>query len=126
MNMRKRFVIVAIFGLLSLTVAGDEYTDTLTNVVYTYNPNDNSAEVKAEVVTIYHDPEGGLSEEVKPGSPHVAGDIAILDKFTIDGHEYTVSQIGRGAFIYYCDKLTAVTIPETVVSIGDAAFYCCI
>ena len=123
--MKKRFVIIAIFGLLSLTMAGDEYTDTLTNVVYTYNPNDNSAEVKAEVRTIYHDSEGGFSEVVKPGSPDVAGDIAILDKFMIEGHEYTVSQIGRGAFIYYCNDLTAVTLPETIVSIGDVAFYCC-
>lgn len=123
--MKKRFIIIAIFGLLSLTVSGDEYTDTLTNVIYTYNPNDNSAEVKAEVRTVYHDPEGGLSEMVKPGSPDVTGDIVILDKFIIDGNEYTVSQIGRGAFIYYCDNLTAVTIPETIVSIGDVAFYCC-
>ena len=106
-------------------VKNNEYTDTLTNVVYTYNPNDNSAEVKAEVRTIYHDSEGGFSEEVKPGSPEVSGDVAILDKFMIDGHEYTVSQIGRGAFIYYCDNLTAVTLPETIVSIGDVAFYCC-
>lgn len=106
-------------------VKNNEYTDTLTNVVYTYNPNDNSAEVKAEVRTIYHDSGGGFSEEVKPGSPDVSGDVAILDKFMIEGHEYTVSQIGRGAFIYYCDSLTAVTLPETIVSIGDVAFYCC-
>ena len=106
-------------------VKNNEYTDTLTNVVYTYNPNDNSAEVKAEVRTIYHDSGGGFSEEVKPGSPDVSGDVVILDKFMIEGHEYTVSQIGRGAFIYYCDSLTAVTLPETIVSIGDVAFYCC-
>ena len=101
-----------------------EYTDSLTNVVYTYNPNDIYAEVKAAVRNVIAKP-GEESEVVtKPGSPDVIGDIAILDKFIIDGKNYTVNQIGEGAFIY-CKNLTSITLPETLVSIGDVAFYDC-
>lgn len=122
--MRKRLVIIAIFGLSSLTMAGDEYTDTLTNVVYTYNPNDNSAEVKSAIRYVIGKPGEEPEVVTKPGSPDVTGDIAILDKFIIDGHEYTVNQIGEGAFVY-CKNLTGITLPETLVSIRDNAFLGC-
>ena len=36
----------------------------------------------------------------------------------------SVTSIGDSAF-YYCTKLTSVTIPDSVTSIGDSAFYYC-
>lgn len=98
----------------------DEYIDPQTNVVYTYNTNDNSAEVKAG----WRDILGGygeeLSEEDFPGSPNVISDVSILDKFEIDGHEYSVSRIGEKAFIL--TGLTRVVIPKSISSIGIDAF----
>jgi len=43
---------------------------------------------------------------------------------TIDGVEYTVTEIGANAFSG-CTDMTAVTIPETIVAIGDHAFSGC-
>ena len=122
--MNKRGILVTILGLTTLTVAGDEYTDPNTNVVYTYNANDNSAEVKAGWRVIMGGNGEELSEEDFPGSLNVKSDIAILDKFETDGHEYTVSKIGEKAFIL--TGLTKVVIPKTISSIGiDAFAFCC-
>ena len=106
-----------------ITVTGDEYTDSNTNVVYTYNANDDSAEVKAGWRVILGGNGEELSEEDFPGSPNVKSDIAILDKFEIDGHEYTVNKIGEKAFIL--TGLTKVVIPKTISSIGMDAFAFC-
>lgn len=119
----KRELLFAIFGLISLSVAGEEYTDPQTNVVYTYNPSDNSAEVKAGKRVILGGNGQELSEEDFPGSPNVKSDIVILEKFEIDGHEYTVSKIGEKAFVL--TGLTKVVIPKTISSIGVDAFSFC-
>ena len=121
--MKKKGILVAILGLTTLTVAGDEYTDPNTNVVYTYNVNDDSAEVKAGCRVIMGGNGEELSEEDFAGSLNVKSDIAILDKIEIDGHEYTVSKIGEKAFIL--TGLTKVVIPKTISSIGIDAFAFC-
>ena len=49
-----------------------------------------------------------------------------IPKFvTYDGMTYCVTTIGNSAF-KGCYDLTSVTIPESVISIGDNAFYNCI
>ena len=121
--MIKKGILVAILGLTTLTVAGDEYTDPNTNVVYTYNANDDSAEVKAGWRVILGGNGEELSEEDFAGSPNVISSIAILDKIEIGGHEYTVSKIGEKAFIL--TGLTKVVIPKTISSIGIDAFAFC-
>ena len=82
-KMIKKGILVAILGLTTLTVAGDEYTDPNTNVVYTYNANDDSAEVKAGWRVILGGNGEELSEEDFAGSPNVISSIAILDKIEI-------------------------------------------
>ena len=120
--------------LVPLTILADEWTDPETNVVYTYTPGQSEASVKS-------------GNQRKPGSPDVTGDIAILDKFTLDGNEYTVTSIGECAFwgrlqltsviipnsvtsieygaFLYCSGLTSVTIPNSVTIIGGGAFEDC-
>jgi len=103
-----------------------EYTDPQTNVVYTYYPDDNSAGVKPgrSYWSGGSEQESENTQYFEAGSPNVAGDVNILDKFEADGKEYTVNQIGDLAF-YQCVEMTAVTLPETITSIGSSAFGLC-
>ena len=86
-----------------------EYTDPETNVIYVYNKVDNTAYVKA-------------GENWQAGCPDVSGDVILLDHFTVDEQDYTVTAIGKLAFYnrYYIKSLT---IPATIVSIGQWAFW---
>ena len=52
------------------------------------------------------------------------GKYVVPSSVTIDGAEYTVTEIGANAFSG-CTDMTAVTIPETIVAIGDHAFSGC-
>lgn len=71
-----------------------------------------------------------LSEEAKTASV-VAGyesyvdTIVIPEKVTYNEQEYVVTAIGDNAF-YLCNDLKHVTIPNTVTSIGEGAFWNCI
>lgn len=124
--MNKKGILIATFGLISFTVAGDEYIDMQTNVVYTYYPNANSAEVKAgrSYWIGGTEDESEYAEIDESGSPDVKGDINILNIFEIDEHKYKVSKIGDRAF-FRCEKMTSVVLPESMVTIGELAFYQC-
>ena len=52
------------------------------------------------------------------------GDIVIPEFVTYEGKEYRVTEIGSSAF-YGCDKITSVSIPESVVRIVDWSFCQC-
>ena len=52
------------------------------------------------------------------------GSVTIPEKFVYEGVEYAVTSIGMRAF-RDCGNLTSVTIPNTVISIGDYAFAAC-
>ncbi|MBO7145894.1 MAG: leucine-rich repeat domain-containing protein [Salinivirgaceae bacterium] len=51
-------------------------------------------------------------------------DIVIPETVEIDGKTYTVTSIGKDAF-EYCNKITNVSIPNTVVEISSYAFFNC-
>lgn len=60
------------------------------------------------------------------------GDVVIPEKVTVDGTEYTVTAISGYQSGYYTygafqdnTYITSVTIPNTVTSIGQSAFYGC-
>ena len=97
-----------------------EYTDPVSKVVYKYWPSRGVAQVKDGLC-----PEQGMTDtlELYSGNPGVRGDIVILDKFTVDGQEYTVNRIGDCVFAF-CG-ITSVTIPSTVKTIDSYAFYKC-
>ena len=76
----KRFVLALAMVTFALTVAADEYTDPSTNVVYTYDPNGTTAEVKKGV----RDDWDGATE-YKAGSPNASGNVVILEKVIVNG-----------------------------------------
>ena len=115
----KRFVLILAILTFTLNVAADEYTDPSTNVVYTYDPNGTTAEVKKGV---RHD--WDEATEYKAGSPNASGDVVILEKVVVNGKEFSVTKIGDYAFCMLND-LIHVSIPSSVSSIGFEAFAGC-
>lgn len=112
--MIKNVITIVLLNLFQLNIHANIWTDPKTNVNYEYFVGKNTAEVKAGQP-------GTGSELSKPGSPLAAGEISILSKILVNGKEYTVTTIGSDAFAY-CDKLTSVTIPESVQSIEEGSF----
>ena len=119
--MKKAIILLsAIMSVMTLTVMADEYTDPQTNVVYTYEPGQPTASVKAGCEMVV---DMGLID-LCPGSPDAAGDVVILDKFTVGTTEYVVTSIGEQAF-WTNNNIKSVSIPESVTDIGVAAFEYC-
>ena len=123
--MKMKVFLSAIMLVVTLTVTADEYIDPQTNVVYTYEPDQPTASVKAgyeEVIDMGY----GYEFDVvyHPGSPDAAGNIVILDRFTVGTEEYVVTSIGRDAFREN-NSIKSVSIPETVTEIGPSAFSFC-
>lgn len=54
----------------------------------------------------------------------LSGDIVIPEKVTLDGKEYTVTEIDGTAF-KDCTKITSMTLPSTLTEIGGQAFNGC-
>jgi hypothetical protein len=115
-----RLFLITLLLTFSLTVSADEYTDPSTNVVYTYDPNGTTAEVKRGV---RHDWDDG-STVYKAGSPNASGNVVILEKIIINGKEFSVTKIGDYAFCMLND-LIHVSIPSSIRSIGFGAFSGC-
>ena len=79
-----------------------------------------------EVEGIYYNlvSEGNVAE-VTEGYKKYSGSINIPSSIKVNDVDYAVTMIGYRAF-YECSGLTSVTIPNSVTSIGDAAFAYCI
>ena len=65
----------------------------------------------------------GLTEVVANPSHQYKGDIVIPEAITYEGKEYTVTAIGESAF--FQRNITSITFPNSITSVGRAAFYCC-
>ncbi len=53
------------------------------------------------------------------------GNVVIPEKVSYEGVEYSVTSI-RGSAFYKCSSLSSVTIPNSIKSFGESAFYYCI
>ena len=114
---------IALMAFVSI-ISAEEYIDPQTKVIYTYEPGSGTAMVK-EGREYARGADGEEMEMItEAGSPDVSGDISILSSFIIGGQEYVVTNIGDFAF-YDCERITSVTIPETLLSIGERSFCGC-
>ena len=77
-----------------------------------------------EVEGIFYEVIEGSANARVTGNSGASGDIAIQSTVTIEGSDYTVTEIGEGAFVENFN-LTSVEIPNSVTSIGDYAFSNC-
>ena len=98
-----------------------------------------------EVGGIYYDINGSEATVAQSPSYSYHGSVVIPSSVTYGGTTYAVTAIGTRAFygcyvssvsmpntileigekaFYYCEDLTSITIPNSVVTIGKSAFYC--
>ena len=114
------------FAIMALarTASAEEYMDLQSKVIYYYEPGNGIAIVKDG--REYAKGEYGEEMEMitEAGSPDATGDITILSSFTVNGQKYAVTKIGDFAF-YGCEKISSVTIPETLLFIGERSFCGC-
>ena len=118
--MVKYSLLIALLLSYALSAVADEYIDPSTNVVYTYDPNGTTAEVKRGVRYDFDD----SNTVYKAGSPNVRGDVVILGIININEKEFSVTEIGDYAFCML-DDLTHISIPSSVRTIGREAFVGC-
>ena len=116
----KRILLLLLLQVSAIVCFADEYKDPATNVIYTYDPAGNTAEVKMGYWDMFDD---GSNDPPSPGSPDAKEEIVILNRFSVDGKEYVVDKISDYALC--CLKIKSVVIPSSVKSIGWYAFYGC-
>lgn len=110
MNTIKRFCLTAILLLFSANaILGFEYDG-----LYYYIINDNECGVGQN---------SGVLGDIN--IPRVVYNIYVDDEGVTHKDTYRVIRVGNNAF-YKCSSLTSVNIPNSVTSIGYAAFYGCI
>ena len=84
----------------------------------------------AEINGIYYNFSGDeatityLDYNSSDNSKAYSGAVHIPESVLFEGKTYNVTGIGQFAF-YYCDKLTSVTIPNSIKIIGNSAFWGC-
>lgn len=67
---------------------------------------------------------GNIAEVTRISGEKYSGNVVIPASVTYDGIYYDVTSIGYSAFLG-CNYLSSVTIPKSIVSIGDVAFKDC-
>ena len=107
MKIKNLFAVAALL-MASTSAFADTQDYTYEGIVYVLNDANNYAEVK----------------KVSDDATYKAQTTWVIpEKFTYKGVEYPVESIGEKAF--YPSRLTSVTIPNSVKSIGNYAFYYC-
>ena len=102
----KKIILLSLLAFLPLL--SNAYDVEIDGIYYNLNPETNEAEVTYNS-TSYNSYSGIVN-------------IPLSIMSESEGKEYSVTSIGQSAF-RYCSDLTSVTIPNSVTSIGDDAFY---
>lgn len=113
-----RKFLFSITAALSLTLAAPAEV-IIHDGIYYETLTDNTVKVISET----EGEGGGSSISIGFGGGY-EGDVVIPATITHSGVEYTVTEVGSGAFTY-SDKLISVTLPNTITSIAQGAFAAC-
>ncbi len=109
----KQFYLKCLFlGILSLTGVNTFAYDCKVDGIY-YNLNTTAK--TASVTNLYN--------SIFKNDAYI-GSVTIPSSFIYNGTQYVVNSIGDFAF-FACNRLTSVTIPNSVTSIGESAFDSC-
>ena len=90
-----------------------------------FSTSASAYDVKIDGIYYNLNSEGKTAEVTTKWDDNYSGEVIIPSSITVEGQEYTVASIGGYAF-KNCSGLTSVTIPNSVTSIGQDAFYYCI
>ena len=103
----KKAFLLALFFFFTLT-SFSQTTFTVDDLNYQVNPNGVSVTVTGHV--------GGYENAVGP--------LNIPESVSYGGNDYTVTNIGNSAFLYYF-YLTSLSLPNSLITIEDGAFAYC-
>ena len=106
----KKIIFLLLLALLPLCASA--YEAKIDGIYYIFN-----TVTKKATVTYYSD--GNKNKNAYTGNVNIPASV------NYNGVAYTVKEIGAYAF-RYCSKLTSVTIPGSMTSIGMEAFRNCI
>lgn len=84
----------------------------------------NAVNVEIDGIRYNLDLKKGVAEVTTNPNKVYADSIVIPEKIVYEGSQYPVTSIGEKAF-FCCDKVLAVTFPQSISSIGHAAFWGC-
>ena len=119
MNQYKSFLL---FTMIMVMVSSNifAYDIAVGGILYNYN-----SEKTGVIVThnLHKERNYWDDSEVEVNSSAYRGVIKIPSSIVVDGIEYPVIEIGDKAFMR--SKVTSVTLPESIVSIGEYAFKLC-
>lgn len=101
--MKKNFLLFVAMMICTVSVFAQEIFTDQQGFKYTLNVRSHAAVVS------------GHTDDLK-------SEIVIPETIQSEGNTYSVTSIGNRAFLS-CQVLTSVTIPNSVTSIGDSAFY---
>ena len=111
MNMKQRFILFVSTLVLSIVFgnSASAYDVEVGGIYYNLDTSNKTAEVTYKN-TNYNS---------------YSGSVTIPSSITIGSVDYSVKSIGESAF-YDCTGLTSVTIPNSVISIGEGSLFKCI
>lgn len=117
--MKKNYLlnVLAAAVLLLVPVCANAYDAEINGIYYNFLN-------RSKVAKVVNDKwESWWTESSSGQTPSYTGDIEIPATVEYEGTTYTVTAIEDYAF--YWSKVTSVTLPETITSIGAYAFYYC-
>ena len=80
----------------------------------------HAVNVEVDGIMYYINLKTGLTEVTSNTTHPYSGDIVIPEKIVYEGTQYTVTGIGEKAF--FQKNITSITFPNSITSIGAAAF----